>query len=184
MDAPARTPPKRPSHDGCLLGVDPGLQRTGYAILVPTASGEPRLVEAGVIRLSRSLPLTERLLELDRSLTELTRNFRPAAMACEELYSHYRHPRTAILMGHARGVVLVCAARSGLPVIPISATRAKKLLTGRGHAGKPQMQRAAAAMLRLNALPEPHDVADAIAIALAGLRLRHAEALLTAEGGA
>src|SRR5262245_36148097 len=92
-------------------------------------------------------------------------------LACEDLYAHYKHPRTAIRMGHARGVVLALAARNGLSVAHINATQIKKMLTGNGHASKGQMQRAVAGTLRLACLPEPHDVADAIAIGLAGLRL-------------
>lgn len=136
---------------------------------------EARLVEAGVVRLSRPAPLAERLLELERSLVTLIRTHRPTLLACEELYAHYRHPRTAVLMAHARGVILAQAARSGLAIVSVAATNAKKLLTGSGHASKPQMQRAVAAALHLLVLPEPHDVADAIAIALCGLRLRDAQ---------
>lgn len=162
-----------------LLGVDPGLQRTGYAVLAcPVSRDQITLVEAGVIRLDRKASLPERLLELDQSLQLLLDSHRPFALACEELYAHYKHPRTAILMGHARGVVLTAAARAGIEVTAVAATHAKKLLTGRGHAGKAQIQHAVAATLRLTQLPEPHDVADAIAIALAGLRLRNAKALV------
>lgn len=123
-----------------------------------------------MIRLARSSPLPSRLLELDQSLAELIEAQSPAVLACEELYAHYKHPRTAILMGHARGVILALAARNRLEIQSISATQAKKLLTGSGHAGKPQMQRAVASLLGLRVLPQPHDVADAIAIAVAGVR--------------
>lgn len=152
---------------GRLMGVDPGLQCTGYAFL--DAGRAPRLLEAGVVRLRAGDGLERRLLELERSLDALIERHRPAVLACEELYSHYRHPRTAILMGHARGVVLALAARRGLTVTPLSATRVKKTLTGSGHAGKAQVQRVIAATFGLSRPPEPHDVADAIAIALCGL---------------
>lgn len=159
-----------------ILGVDPGLQRTGYALLSEGGgTREIRLVEAGVVRLARRQPLAQRLVELEASLATLIRTHRPALLACEELYAHYRHPRTAILMAHARGVILALAARCGLRIIPIGATKVKKLLTGSGRARKGQVQRAVMGTLRLPALPEPHDVADAIAIALCGLRLREAE---------
>ncbi len=168
-----RPPPAKPS--ACVLGIDPGLQRTGYAVLAPAPPPcEARIVEAGVVALSRAAPLAARLVELADGLTEIITRHRPAVLACEELYAHYRHPRTAILMGHARGVVLATAARAGLSIVPVPPTQAKKLLTGSGRATKPQMQRAVAAAVRLPGLPEPHDVADAIAIALCGLRLRAA----------
>ena len=87
-------------------------------------------------------------------------------MAVEELYSHYKHPRTAILMGHARSMFLLAAAQRGIEVRDFSATRIKKSVTGSGRAGKEQMQRAVQTQLQLAELPEPADVADALAIAM------------------
>lgn len=159
-----------------VLGIDPGLQRTGYALLSPGgAAAEVFLLEAGVIRLPRGEALSRRLVLLHEGLCELLDTHHPALLACEELYAHYKHPRTAILMGHARGVILAAAARAGLGIIPVAATNVKKLLTGSGRASKRQMQLAVAATLKLPAVPEPNDVADAIAIALAGLRLQHGQ---------
>lgn len=168
---------------GLVLGIDPGLQRTGYALLSPHGR-DGRLVEAGVIRLNTRLRLEQRLLQLEQHLDELLEQTRPAALACEELYAHYKHPRTAILMGHARGVILALAARRGLRVTHVAATHVKKLLTGNGHAGKAQVQRAIAATLGLASLPEPHDVADAMAIALCGLRMGDAAQRATAAAQA
>ena len=162
---------------GRLIAVDPGLQRTGFAVIQPTRDGTPRLIEAGVVRLSRTATLAERLVELEQNLAELIQTHRPATLACEELYAHYKHPRTAILMGHARGVVLALAARCELQILPVAATHAKKWITGRGHASKEQVQRAVASTLGLAEVPEPHDVADAIAIALAAVRMRAALAI-------
>lgn len=152
-----------------ILGIDPGLQRSGYAVLTcPAELNAWRLLEAGVIRLARAAPLEERLLELERGVEHLLDRLTPRALACEQLYGHYKHPRTAILMAHARGVILAAAARRGIPIVHVEATRAKKLLTGAGHATKQQIQRAVAVSLHLPRLPEPHDVADAITIALCG----------------
>ena len=154
-----------------VLGIDPGLLRTGYAVLSDD-DPEAGLVEAGVIRLTRGRPLPDRLVELEQGLEMIIVTHRPTTLACEELYAHYRHPRTAILMAHARGVILALAARRGLAVVSVAATNVKKLLTGSGRAGKRQVQRAIMATLGLPVLPEPADVADAIAIGLCGLRLR------------
>ena len=165
-----------------ILGIDPGLLRTGYAFLCPRATGDATLVEAGIVRLNPKQALELRLAELERNLDELIRAHQPHTLACEQLYSHYKHPRTAILLGHARGVILALAARHGLTVLPVAATHVKKLLTGNGHAGKVQMQRAVAAALQLLKLPEPHDVADAIAIALCGVYL-HRAAVRAGEDG-
>mgnify|MGYP000420008193 CR=1 FL=1 len=185
MPTERRSVPCRPTIDRRpLLGLDPGLLRTGYALLAPPRPGqEPRLLEAGLIRLPQQAPLSERLLELERSLLTLIKNHRPALLACEELYAHYRHPRTAILMAHARGVILALAARAGLQIIPVAATNVKKLLTGSGRASKPQVQLAVAATLHLPKVPEPHDVADAIAIALCGWRLWQSGAFLGPDEG-
>ena len=172
----ADTPVPTAGSGGTILGIDPGLQRTGYAVLSPgRREGDLRVIEAGVIRLPRERSLAERLVELECSLQALLDGHRPATLVCEELYAHYKHPRTAILMGHARGVILLAAARAGLEVIPVSATNVKKLLTGSGHASKRQIQLAVTATLKLPVVPEPNDVADALAIALCGLRLRTAQ---------
>lgn len=160
-----------------LIGIDPGLRRTGYAIVRESAATGPggRLVEAGLVRLDAKASLESRLAELDRSLVELFDKHTPDVLACEQLYAHYKHPRTAILMGHARGVILALAARRHVRVLNIASTHVKKFLTGGGHATKPQMQRAVAFTLGLPAPPQPHDVADAIAIGLCGLRMLSAE---------
>jgi crossover junction endodeoxyribonuclease RuvC len=154
-----------------ILGIDPGLQITGYAA-VDLADGEiePVLVEAGVIRLKARLPMEVRLAQLYHDLTDLLTELHPQRMAVEKLYAHYQHPRTAILMGHARGVILLCAQERGLPVEHLAATAVKKAITGHGHASKQQVQLAVASQCRLSEPPSPPDVADAIAIALTHAR--------------
>ncbi len=158
-----------------VLGVDPGLQRTGFALLAdaPEPQGG-RLVEAGVIRLTRGDGLAQRLLALETDLDQIIDTHCPVTLVCEELYAHYKHPRTAILMAHARGVILALAERRGLQVLSVAATNVKKLLTGSGRASKRQVQLAVTSTLGLAEVPEPNDVADAIAIGLAGLRWRAA----------
>lgn len=153
-----------------VLGVDPGLKRTGYAVL-DWHRGRPRILEAGLVQIENLATLERRLLVLEKGLHGLIASHRPDCLACEELYAHYRHPRTAILMAHARGVILALAARNELRVMHLAATRVKKLLTGNGAAGKLQMQHAVCATLGLTRPPEPHDVADAIAVALCALHL-------------
>ncbi len=148
-----------------ILGIDPGLQVCGYAVI--KADGrEVALLEAGVFRIDPKKPLEKRLEQISRDIEAILESFQPEVVAVEQLYSHYQHPRTAILMGHARGVILERASRSGAEVRSFAATRIKKSLTGNGHAGKPQMQRAIQSILGLAQLPEPADVADAIAAAL------------------
>jgi crossover junction endodeoxyribonuclease RuvC len=150
-----------------ILGIDPGLERTGYGVVeLPAGVGAPRLIEAGVIRTTRTDTLPVRLAEIQAGLASVLEEFKPQAMAVEELYSHYGHPRTAILMGHARGVALLAAAQAGVPVASYGATHIKKALVGSGHAGKEQMQRAIQSHFGLKNPPQPADVADALAVAL------------------
>src|SRR5262249_4304003 len=99
-------------------------------------------------------------------IVEVIEQFRPDVVAVEQLYAHYNHPRTAILMAHARGVIFLAAGLRGLPVVSYSATRIKKTITGNGHASKDQEQRTIQRELGLDKLPEPADVADALAAAL------------------
>ena len=175
----------RPNTDGPILGIDPGLERTGYAVLSGLdGNREARLREAGIVRLDRQLSLERRLAHLDESLETLIQTHEPAIVVCEELYAHYKHPRTAILMAHARGVIFAAAARNELEVLPVAATHVKKVLTGSGRAGKKQVQRAVAAFLCLPTIPEPSDVADAIAIALCGLRMRREAGFKREQAGA
>lgn len=148
-----------------ILGVDPGLNTTGYAVLAAKTDGLA-VIEAGVIRGGSDRSLAMRLVEIFRGMTELLESFAPSAVALEELYSHYDRPRTAILMGHARGVICATAALRGIPVLPYAATQVKRILTGNGRASKSQMQQAICRELRLLKPPEPPDVADALAIAL------------------
>jgi len=148
-----------------ILGIDPGLQVCGYAAIKATA-GRETLIEAGVLRTDSSSAIEEKLNQIARDTETLLNKFRPEIVAVEELYSHYAHPRTAILMGHARGVILQKAAEMAVEVRSFSATRIKKSITGNGRASKEQVQRTIQTILSLSEMPEPSDVADAIAAAL------------------
>lgn len=160
-DAKLRRSRRRPAAR-LVLGIDPGLDRTGYAVVDADAG---RLIDAGLIRSTVCAPLAMRVAEIDAGIEEVFSEHTVSQMVIEDLFAHYRHPRTAILMGHARGVILLAAARRGVTVSSVSATRIKKTLTGNGHAGKLQMQRAIMAAFGLGGLPEPPDVADALAAA-------------------
>lgn len=150
-----------------FLGIDPGLRITGYGC-VDSLRGDPVLVEAGVFRLmtTEKESVSDRLLELDRDITEMIERLKPEAVAVEALFAHYKHPATAITMGHARGVILLAIRKAELRLVELKPNEIKKFLTGNGHADKVQMQRAVQTRLNLAAPPEPPDVADAIAIAM------------------
>jgi crossover junction endodeoxyribonuclease RuvC len=154
-----------------ILGVDPGLHITGYGVL-EASGGCLRLCEAGVVRGRATGNLAVRLESIYVGIVDVIACLKPAVMALEELYSHYKRPRTAILMGHARGVICLAATQAGIPVVSYSATQIKKILTGAGRAPKGQMQRAVQFELGLAQLPDPPDVADALATALCHYHLK------------
>ena len=148
-----------------VLGVDPGLQVTGYGVL-DNKSGKPELVEAGVIRSTSAYSLEHRLFELYNGIENVIEEFSPDVLSVEELYSHYKHPKTAVIMGHARGAFFIAAGKSGIPVFSYSATRIKKSLTGSGQASKNQIARMICKILHYDEIKGPMDVTDAIAAAL------------------
>jgi crossover junction endodeoxyribonuclease RuvC len=182
-----------------ILGIDPGLNTTGYGVLDFARVGEsvrdsnsrlgetqprvPRLVEAGVVRGKTGAPLAERVKEIHDGVADVITSLKPELLAIEELYSHYERPTTAILMGHARGVIVLAAAEAGIPVASYRATQIKKTITGNGHAAKWQMQEAIRRELNLPTLPEPPDVADALAIALCHCYLSRVNVGLVAHPG-
>ena len=125
------------------------------------------VLEAGVIRTDDRSGIAERLRKIYASLSDLIADLKPDALVIEKLYAHYDHPATAILMGHARGVVCLLAGVHRLPLTSIPSTHVKKAVTGHGHAGKGQIQRMVQHLLGLKAAPEPPDVADALAVAIA-----------------
>ena len=154
-----------------ILGIDPGLNTTGYGVIDIQRNGQIRLIEAGIIRSRPKETIESRLAEIHTGVTEVLQTHLPDLMALEQLFSHYDRPRTAILMGHARGVICLAAKTAGIPVGHFEPTKVKKVLTGNGRAPKAQMQLAVKVQLGLSTVPEPSDVADALAIALCGHHL-------------
>ncbi len=148
-----------------VLGIDPGLRTTGYSV-VRAAGNSLSICEAGVIRTDGSAPMQERLLNLYREVSGIVEETRPDVMVVEELHSRYLHPLTAIKMAHARGVIYCAAAEYGLPVESYAPTRVKKAVTGNGRASKEQIQRMVQSALALRSIPQPSDVADALALSL------------------
>ena len=150
-----------------ILAIDPGLRIIGYAVVDLAGNAlEPKGIDAGKIALDTGLRIEGRLGQLYDDLVSLIEEHHPHHLAVEKLFAHYRHPRPAILMAHARGVVLLCAQQANIPVQDLSATEVKKAITGYGHASKQQIQLAVQSQCRLPELPSPPDVADAIAIAI------------------
>jgi crossover junction endodeoxyribonuclease RuvC len=157
-----------------ILGIDPGLRLTGYGVIATVPGGKAVLLDAGVIRLVKGReskrPIPDRLVELETELSSIIEEHHPDVIAIEMLYSNYKHPRTAILMAHARGVILLAAARCGARLEQVAANRVKQALTGYGHTSKGGMQLAIQRYWDLAEPPEPPDVADALAVALSCAR--------------
>ena len=157
-----------------ILGVDPGLGTTGYGAIRADGSSF-RLIEGGVVSTRRADPLEKKLLTLRRGFDQVIKSCRPEVVILEDLYSHARHPQTAILMGHARGVLLSVCSERHLPVFNVPAKRVKKAIIGNGNATKAQIQEMVKHLLRLNQTPCPVDVFDALALAMSYVYLKGGE---------
>jgi crossover junction endodeoxyribonuclease RuvC len=150
-----------------VLGIDPGTSVTGYGV-VETGNGAPglgRLVECGVIRFARRTSLPDRLAELHDGITDLIKRHRPATLALEHAFYH-KNVRTTLVLGQARGVVLLAAAQARLDIAEYAPATVKKTVVGAGGAGKGQVAAMVARLLRLTQAPRPSDAADGVAVAL------------------
>lgn len=148
-----------------ILGIDPGLGIMGYG-LIEAEKGCFKLLEAGIIRTSSKDKIAARLSKLYVNLLEIIEEYHPSVIVLEKLYSHYRHPTTALLMGHARGVVCLASGQKGVPLVSYPATRIKKAVVGRGHATKGQIGGMIKSLLGLKSSPKKNDVTDALAVAI------------------
>jgi crossover junction endodeoxyribonuclease RuvC len=148
-----------------IVGIDPGSQITGYGVLI-SRGAEIEVAEAGIIKTEKNDPFENKLKEIYSEIGKIIEQFQPDYFAVEELYSHYVHPKTAIVMGHARGVVFLQAAMHNVPVVSYASTRIKKSLTGNGRASKNQVQKMIKVALNLKDDIYSPDTADALAAAL------------------
>jgi len=148
-----------------VLGIDPGTAVTGYGVVSAQGGHASHLVECGVIRTSPRAPLAERLNDIFEGVTELIGRHRPDALAVEDVF-YARNVRTTVVLGHARGVVLLAGARAGVAVHEYAPALIKKTVVGRGGATKEQVQFMVARLLRLRSAPQPADAADGVACAL------------------
>ncbi len=148
-----------------VLGIDPGLHRTGYGLIECSATSI-RLIEGGVLRARADDPFPQRLQDLHEGLAEVLRDQKPDIVVIEDLFSTYAHPRSALLMAHARGVLMLAANQAGVSVHSFTPNEVKQVVTGNGHATKTNVQAAVKARLKLAATLHPPDLADALAIAI------------------
>jgi len=152
-----------------ILGIDPALRVTGYGAIA--VNGERvTLIEAGTIAPRVRDPLEARLAQLHEGIAGAIQQTAPTHIVIEELYTTYRNPSTAILMGHARGVLCLAGAQAGVPVATLGHSYVKRALVGSGSARKEQVNAMVVQLLHLRRAPEPNDVSDALALALAFAR--------------
>lgn len=147
-----------------IFGIDPGTATTGYGV-IKSDKGKLEALAYGCIRTKAKQPLADRLFEISRDLTNLIKKYKPDALAVESLF-FYKNITTAISVSHARGVVLLCAAKNNLELRELTPLQVKKSLTGYGKAEKKQVQYMVRTLLNLKSIPKPDDAADALAIAL------------------
>jgi crossover junction endodeoxyribonuclease RuvC len=150
-----------------VLGVDPGTSVTGYGV-IETGNGAPamgRLIECGVITFSRASPLHRRLHQLHTHIAQLITRHHPTALALEKAF-YQKNVRTTLVLGHARGVILLAAEEAGLQIAEYSPARVKKTVAGAGAAPKSQVAAMVARLLQLAHAPRPADAADGVAVAL------------------
>lgn len=153
-----------------VLGVDPGTSVTGYGVIETGNGGPPanrlgRLIECGVIRFAGRSPLPERLRGLHDRITELISRHHPGALALENAFYH-KNVHTTLVLGEARGVILLAAEQAGLAIAEYPPATVKKTVAGAGAAPKAQIGNVVARLLRLREVPRPADAADGVAVAL------------------
>lgn len=146
-----------------VLGIDPGTAITGYGVV--RGGAVPSLIECGVIRTSAGAPLPARLRDIFDGVSDLIQRHGPDVLAVEDVF-YSRNVRTTLVLGHARGVVLLAGERAGIGVSEYSPALIKKTVVGRGAATKEQVQFMVARLLRLKSAPKPADAADGVACAL------------------
>lgn len=147
-----------------IMGLDPGTAITGYGLIKYDGS-RFSMIDCGCIRTSPESPLSERLQIIYRELTDVIRQYKPEQFAIEELFFN-KNARTALAVGHARGVAMLAASSAGLPVFEYTPLQVKQAVTGFGRAAKTQVQFMVKTILALPEAPEPDDVADALAVAI------------------
>jgi crossover junction endodeoxyribonuclease RuvC len=146
------------------FGIDPGSERTGYGC-VETRGSSHRIIMCGAISSPASASFPDRLLNIHSRLAALIAECRPDCVAIESLF-HAVNVRSALKLGHARGVAMLAAVEAGLLVAEYTPAEIKRAVVGYGRADKPQVQQMVKVLLGLAAVPSPHDAADALAVAI------------------
>jgi crossover junction endodeoxyribonuclease RuvC len=149
-----------------VLGVDPGTASTGYGVVARGSDGAVSLLECGVIRTDPGAELPQRLKEIYLGIGEVLTRHSPEIMAVEGVF-YGKNVRTTVVLGHARGAILLAATLRDLPVVEYAPAEVKSAIVGTGRATKEQVQFMVQRLLRLKSPPRPSDAADGVAVALA-----------------
>jgi crossover junction endodeoxyribonuclease RuvC len=165
-----------------VLGIDPGTATTGYGVVKGDRPGLITLVECGVIRTRPRDPLPARLREIYDGVAELIGRHRPDTLCVEDVF-YAKNVRTTVVLGHARGVILLAGEQAGVIVQELPPAEIKKAVVGSGAASKEQVQFMLARLLRLKAVPQPSDAADGVAAALACVMTGHVPSLRGVTAG-
>lgn len=147
-----------------IMGIDPGFAITGYGV-VKYEGNRFSVIDYGAVTTEATMKMSERLLHLHESLKELINRHKPDAVSIEELFFN-KNIKTALNVGHGRGVALLTAAQSGIPVFEYTPLQVKQSVVGYGRAEKAQVQQMVKVLLNLSTVPKPDDVADALAVAI------------------
>jgi crossover junction endodeoxyribonuclease RuvC len=150
-----------------VFGIDPGSERTGYGC-VETDGSRHTIVVCGAIGTPATASFPDKLLLIHSRLAEMLRECRPDCVAIESVF-YSVNVRSALKLGHARGVAMLAAVEAGLPVVEYTPAEIKRAVVGYGRADKPQVQQMVKLLLRLPSVPTPHDAADALAVAICHL---------------
>jgi crossover junction endodeoxyribonuclease RuvC len=165
-----------------VLGLDPGIAITGYGLVEESPSGDLTCIEYGTVTTPAGQPMPSRLLSIDAELGALIERYKPDVVAVEELF-FCRNVTTALIVGQARGVAILTAARADVPVREYKPMEVKQAVTGYGRAPKAQVQEMVRLLLNLDHVPKPDDAADAVAVAVCHIHNVRLEGVLAAQSG-
>jgi crossover junction endodeoxyribonuclease RuvC len=161
-----------------ILGIDPGLNTTGYG-MIEENHGSLKFIDAGLIKTSADNAIELRLDKIYKDLDKIVKQIRPDAIVLEKLYAHYKHPLTACLLGHARGVICLVSAQNNVKLFEYPATRTKKAILGSGSASKLQIQLMVLNTLGLKNESEISlDITDALSLAIAHSHISKSEKIM------
>jgi crossover junction endodeoxyribonuclease RuvC len=148
-----------------ILGIDPGIADTGFGVIEKKAGGKISCLAYGSIKTKAGLPMAERLEILHNELEKIIQKYLPALASVEELFFQ-NNAKTAIIVGQARGVILLTCRKNKIPIVELTPLQVKQTIAGFGRADKLQVQKMVKLLLNLKEIPKPDDAADALAIAI------------------